>query len=71
MKIFYITSEYIELVRLLQAVGPYQSRGDVKQAISDGLVTVDGEVKTGKKCKIRPEQVVVSGAIEIIVKTGG
>ncbi|MFT5171223.1 MAG: ribosome-associated protein [Candidatus Marinamargulisbacteria bacterium] len=70
MKIFYITSEYIELVRLLKASGPYQSGEEVKQSISEGLVTVDGQVETRKKCKIKPGQLVVAGAIEIKVKTG-
>jgi len=70
MKIFYITTEFIELVRLLRASGPYESGEEVKQAISNGLVTVDGQVETRRKCKIKPDQVVVSGAIEITVKRG-
>ncbi|RAP36099.1 RNA-binding protein [Candidatus Marinamargulisbacteria bacterium SCGC AAA071-K20] len=70
MKIFYITTEYIELVRLLKAAGPYESEAVVKQSITDGLVTVDGEVETRRKCKIRPRQVVVAGEIEIKVKIG-
>jgi len=67
MKIFYITSEYIELVRLLKATVPHKSGGEMKQSISNGLVTVNGQVETRKKCKIRPGQVVVSGALEIKV----
>jgi ribosome-associated protein len=69
-KTFYITTEYIELVRLLKATGSYESDAEVKQLISDELVTVNGKVETRKKCKIRPWQVVVTDLIEIKVRTG-
>lgn len=70
MKIFYITTEYIELVRLLKAVRAYDTEQDVKEAITDGLVTVNGQVETRRKCKIRPEQFVVTGETEITVRVG-
>ena len=70
MKVFYITTEYIELVRLLKSVGQDRSGGETKQLITDGLVTVDGHVETRKKCKILPGQEVLTGDIRILVKKG-
>jgi ribosome-associated protein len=70
MKTFYITSPYIELVRLLKANIRYVSDGDVRQLISDGFVKVDGHVETRRKCKILPGQVVVTSEITITVKEG-
>jgi ribosome-associated protein len=70
MKNFYITTEYIELVRLLKATYAFPTEEIVKQSITDGLVTVDGEVETRRKCKIRTGELVVAGSLEIRVKVG-
>ena len=70
MKIFYITTEYIELIRLLKATLTYDSEQEVKQLITDGLVTVNDQVETRRKCKIRPGQIVLTDELEIKVKTG-
>ncbi len=70
MKTFYITTDYIELIRLLKACGPYQSEAEAKQSITDGLVTVNGEVETRRKCKLIPGQVVVAGETEITISFG-
>jgi ribosome-associated protein len=70
MKFFYITTEYIELVRLLKGLRRYEREEIVKQSITDGLVTVDGQVETRRKCKILPGQVVVNGEFEVKVKKG-
>ena len=50
--------EYIELNNLLKVTGKCSSGGAAKLAISEGLVTVDGQVELRKRCKIRPGQLV-------------
>lgn len=70
MKNFYITSDYIELVRLLKSNIRYDEDSEIKELISDGFVKVDGEVETRRKCKIVPGQMVVTAEIEILVKRG-
>lgn len=50
--------EYIELNNLLKVTGKCSSGGAAKLAISEGLVTVDGQVELRKRCKVRPGQLV-------------
>ena len=54
-----IRDEYIELCSLLKAVNLVMSGGEGKEVVSQGLVRVDGQTETRKRCKIRPGQVVV------------
>jgi len=70
MKTFYITTDYIELVRLLKANIRYDNDIEIKELITDKKVYVNGHVETRRKCKIKPGQVVKSGSIEIEVKRG-
>ena len=51
-------TEFIELNNLLKVTGLCSSGGEAKMVISEGLVTVDGEVELRKRCKIRTGQVV-------------
>lgn len=53
---FKLSTEYIELHQLLKAVGFCESGGVAKQAISYGMVKVDGTVEKAKGKKIRPGQ---------------
>ena len=55
---FDIRDEHIELCKLLKAAGLVMSGGEGKSVVADGLVTVDGEVETRKRKKIRPGQIV-------------
>jgi ribosome-associated protein len=55
---FELRGEYIELIKLLKATGLVMSGGEAKRVVEEGLVTVDGEVETRKRNKIRPGQVV-------------
>ena len=64
---FVLTSEYIELYKLLKAVGICPSGGAAKEAVSQGLVLVDGRKETRKGCKIRAGQVVNVGSARIEV----
>jgi ribosome-associated protein len=53
-----IDGEYIELIKLLKAAGLCDTGGAAKNAVDDGVVTVDGAVESRKRCKIRKGQVV-------------
>ena len=53
-----IDGEYIELIKLLKAVGVCDTGGAAKIAVDEGAVKVDGKVENRKRCKIRKGQVV-------------
>ena len=55
---FEIQGEYIELSKLLKASGICPTGGAAKILISEGRVTVDGQVELRRQCKIRKGQVV-------------
>ena len=67
---FAIRGEYIELIKLLKAATLVHSGGEAQAVGEDGLVTVDGEVETRKRRKLRPGQLVRFGDESIRV-TGG
>ena len=46
-------SEYIELAGLLKVMDIVNTGGEAKHLIREGEVTVNGEVETRKKAKIR------------------
>jgi len=50
--------EYIELHNLLKITGLCNSGGQAKLLIAEGLVNVDGQLETRKRCKIRSGQCV-------------
>lgn len=55
---FEIQTEYIELCKLLKAANVVMSGGEGKEVVALGLVSVDGQLETRKRCKIRPGQLV-------------
>jgi ribosome-associated protein len=55
---FELTGEFIELFRLLKATHICGTGGEAKMVIDEGLVTVDGDVETRKRCKIKRGQTV-------------
>lgn len=55
---FPIKGDYIELCKLLKAANLVMSGGEGKEVVAQGLVTVDGETESRKRCKIRPGQIV-------------
>ena len=65
-----LESEFVELYKILKFEGLADSGGDAKQAIADGLVTVNGEVETRKSKKIRPGDQIdfIDHHIEVIGK---
>lgn len=54
MRVVEITTEPVELYKILKFEGLSESGGNAKQSIADGLVSVNGEVETRKRKKIRP-----------------
>ncbi len=48
-----LESEFVELYKILKFEGLAESGGNAKQAIADGLVSVNGAVETRKRKKIR------------------
>jgi len=59
--------EYIALHSLLKVTGLCESGGVAKLLISDGLVTVDGDVELRKSCKIRGGQIIELNGEQIAV----
>lgn len=55
---FEISDDYIELNKLLKASGLCDTGGQAKMIIKDGLVTVDGNVETRIRRKIKPDVIV-------------
>ena len=55
---FPLQGEFIELNVLLKLLGLAPSGGAAKALIAEGAVTVDGEVETRVRCKLRAGQVV-------------
>ncbi len=48
-----LESEFVELYKILKFEGVADSGGEAKQAIAEGLVSVNGEIETRKRKKIR------------------
>lgn len=53
-----LRGDYIELDKLLKALGLVESGGRARVLIADGQVRVDGQVELRKTAKIRAGQVV-------------
>lgn len=67
-----LESEFVELYKILKFEGIAESGGAAKQAIANGLVSVNGEIETRKRKKISAgDQIEVSGqTIDVIGKNG-
>jgi len=64
---FQLNSEFIELNQLLKMVGVCDSGGAGKVLVTEGMVSVDGQVELRKTCKIRPGSVVTLDDVRITV----
>lgn len=53
METFQLTDEYIELIRLLKRLNWVESGGMAKMVVDDGMVRVNGQVESRKRCKLR------------------
>lgn len=58
MEIFELKGEHIALCDLLKLVGFADSGGQGKAMVTEGMVTVDGEIELRKTAKIRTGQTV-------------
>ena len=65
---FALTTEYIELHKLLKLTGVVDSGGAGKAVVAEGAVTVDGRPELRKTAKIRAGQVVMLGDVRIAVQ---
>ena len=67
-----LESEFVELYKILKFEGLADSGGNAKQAIEGGLVSVNGEIETRKRKKIRAGDQIdfIDHHIEVIGKTG-
>ncbi|SFP40932.1 RNA-binding S4 domain-containing protein [Ralstonia sp. NFACC01] len=66
---FALTTEYIELHKLLKLTGVVDSGGAGKAVVAEGAVTVDGRPELRKTAKIRAGQVVMLGDVRIAVQS--
>jgi ribosome-associated protein len=66
-----LESEFVELYKILKFEGLTESGADAKHAIEEGLVSVNGEVETRKRKKIRPGDQIdfIDHHIEVIGNT--
>lgn len=55
---FSLTSDYIELIKLLKLLNLVESGADAKIAVEDGLVKCNKEVEFRKRKKLRPGDIV-------------
>ncbi len=67
-----LESEFVELYKILKFEGIADSGGEAKQAIADGLVSVNGAVETRKRKKIRAGDQIdfIDHHIEVVDKGG-
>lgn len=54
---FVVRGDYIQLDQLLKAASLVSSGGEAHAAVENGRVTVDGQIETRKRAKLRPGQV--------------
>ena len=69
MEEYFIQGDFIELHDLLKVTGICSTGGMAKTVIAEGLVKVDGNVETRKRCKIRRGQIVEHDARTVKVST--
>ena len=64
---FKITDEYIELYKLIKAADLVDSGAEAKKLIEEGFVKRNGEDETRKRAKIKPDEVITIGEVNIKV----
>jgi ribosome-associated protein len=67
-KNFILSSEYIELYKLLKLLRLAQSGAHAKLLIEDGEVTLNNKIETRKRAKLRSGDVVRLGDNEVKIK---
>lgn len=64
---FKITDEYIELYKLIKAADLVDSGAEAKQLIAEGYVKRNGEEETRKRAKIKPDEIITIGEVNLKV----
>lgn len=67
MKIFTLTTEYIEMNKLMKLLQLTETGGQAKIAISQGLVTVNGETELRLRRKLRVGDQVDFDGVEVVI----
>ncbi|MDE0772930.1 MAG: RNA-binding S4 domain-containing protein [Salibacteraceae bacterium] len=65
---FELTTEYIELNKLLKLLGWVESGGFANMVISEGLVAVNGDTETRKRKKLRAGETVEFKGKKVTIK---
>lgn len=68
MRIVEITSEPVELFKILKFEGLASTGGEAKLVIGDGQVTVNGEIETRKRKKIVDGDIITFGSETLQVR---
>ena len=53
MNKFELQGDFIELIKLLKAIGIAENGGHAQAIVTDGQVMLNGEIETRKRAKIR------------------
>ena len=66
-----LESEFVELYKILKFEGLADSGGNAKQAIAEGRVSVNGEIETRKRKKIKAGDQIdfIDHHIDVIART--
>jgi len=65
---FQIKGEYIELIKLLKAIGLAEHGAAAKQMVSDGLVYLNNQKESRFRAKLRKADVITINAHKIIIQ---
>lgn len=68
MKEFILTTDYIELIRLLKLLRLVESGGQAKLAVDDGLVMVNGQTEFRKRAKLRKGDQIQFNGLQILIR---
>ncbi len=63
-----LTTEYIELIKLLKRLRLVESGGQAKLAVEEGLVMVNGQTEHRKRAKLRKGDQIRFDGREILIK---
>lgn len=65
---FRLTSDYIELIKLLKLLNLVESGADAKIAVSNGEVLCNGEIELRKRKKLIPGDIVTFLEQKIVIR---
>ena len=65
---FNLTSEYIELIKLLKLMQIAESGGQAKLMVENGEVLLNGQLENRKRAKIRKNDVLEVFDLQIIIQ---